>query len=716
MLVTDKYLAVLRSHICTFMVGPYKGGGIATEVKVLKTFKYKSLSEQLVNPAFNFGYMDFQKFGRNEQLHLAHLAIWEFQQKNDRLPGLHSVEDAKTVVDIAKTIAAAHKKQAEDKQEVMVVDEVDEKVIEKVALYWQTELTAVAALFGGILAQEITKQTGKYTPVTQWFHYDALELVSDVVPADASPIGSRYDHQIAIFGKAFQDKLQKQNIFIVGCGALGCEYMKAVAMTGLGTKGKISVTDDDQIELSNLSRQFLFRRKHVGKSKSTSAAGVVLDMNPELKNSLKAYEIRVEPKTEDVFNDDFWNSLDFCLNALDNNHARLYTDGKCVLYGKPLFESGTLGTKANSVICLPHKTPSYGQGVVAGEEGGIAKCTIRNFPAVILHCIEWGREMFDDWFVSGADTFNSLLEDREAFFAKAHADMMEEETILATAKTWLDLTQKRSFETCVDMMFEKFVKYFHHGIKDLTHAFPKDARNIEKDTKVDLGPFWHGAKRFPRAVAFDPKNDDHLEFIYHGACILASVFSIDIPSKDAVLQLCEKLVMPTWQPSDVEINMDEDNKKKSDDGNAAAQVSETTQDAVKQLKEYLSSADLSQVTNLFPADFEKDDDTNHHIDVIRAATNLRAFNYEIKPTTNQHVRMIAGRIIPAIATTTACITGFIQLEIYKYIKGADLNDYRAATINLATNVFCVENLPDPIKSKTVRCKYRLPNTISPCPG
>ena len=30
---------------------------------------------------------------------------------------------------------------------------------------------------------------------------DAFELLSENVPADASPIGSRYDHQIAIFGK-----------------------------------------------------------------------------------------------------------------------------------------------------------------------------------------------------------------------------------------------------------------------------------------------------------------------------------------------------------------------------------------------------------------------------------------------------------------------------------------------------------------------------------
>jgi ubiquitin-activating enzyme E1 len=87
-------------------------------------------------------------------------------------------------------------------------------------------------------------------------------------PADSKPIGSRYDHQISVFGAAAQARLQSQNVFLVGCGALGCEYIKAFALMGLGTKGgSVHMTDDDRIELSNLSRQFLFRRRHVGHSK-----------------------------------------------------------------------------------------------------------------------------------------------------------------------------------------------------------------------------------------------------------------------------------------------------------------------------------------------------------------------------------------------------------------------------------------------------------------
>lgn len=47
------------------------------------------------------------------------------------------------------------------------------------------------------------------------------------------------------------------------------------------------------------------------------------------------------------------------MNAVDNIRARQYIDTQCVWYEKPLFESGTLGTKCHSQIIIPHKTQSY---------------------------------------------------------------------------------------------------------------------------------------------------------------------------------------------------------------------------------------------------------------------------------------------------------------------------------------------------------------------
>jgi ubiquitin-activating enzyme E1 len=90
-------------------------------------------------------------------------------------------------------------------------------------------------------------------------HYD----ISETVPteADRTIQNCRYDDQIKIFGRDVQEKLGAVKTFMVGSGALGCELIKAFAVMGLccGKDGKVTVTDNDNIEVSNLNRQFLFR-------------------------------------------------------------------------------------------------------------------------------------------------------------------------------------------------------------------------------------------------------------------------------------------------------------------------------------------------------------------------------------------------------------------------------------------------------------------------
>lgn len=177
-----------------------------------------------------------------------------FYEKHNAYPVPGKEEDAKEVVALAQEIATASVSEGESK-----FDEETEKWMTSLAKGAKGVISPMATVFGGIIGQEIIKaSSSKYTPIKQFLYFDALECLppGGLSEEECAPTNSRYDSQIAVFGKKFNEKILNLRYFLVGAGAIGCEMLKCWAMMGLGAGpfGKVDVTDMDTIEISNLNR------------------------------------------------------------------------------------------------------------------------------------------------------------------------------------------------------------------------------------------------------------------------------------------------------------------------------------------------------------------------------------------------------------------------------------------------------------------------------
>ena len=702
----------------------YAAGGLASPVKPTLTKAYRSLAETLGacsppsgapgNP--QMAEAEAWSQGRGIDVHLALSATLEFQAAEGRWPALGSAADGARLVELAEACSAEHKSSGVDGAVWAQKMEwgfpsgearaVDAGVVGRFSRFYSAELTGFCAFLGGCVAQEVVKKTGKFTPIEQWIHHEDAALVTDECATNTGPLlGTRYDDQIAVMGKDFQARMADATIFMVGCGALGCEYLKGLALMGAGTsrRGSITVTDMDTIETSNLSRQFLFRNSDVGCSKSVSGARVVKEWNPAM--NIKGVEQFVGASTEDVFDDGFWEGLDLCWNALDNVAARKYTDGRCLWYSKPLLESGTTGTKSNSDVILPFRTSSYNDGEDPPEVG-IAMCTLRSFPYLPLHCIEFAKQkLFAEHYEFAPTQFEIFRKSAPDFFEQLGEMSTDGErlTALRSVSKIIELQQAGAldFNACIRAAFERLVDDFRSSILDVI-AQGDGLATPEK-------PFWTGTKRRPNPVEWSGDCGAAsgaaalpMEYLYAASNLFAHVYGIE-PMRNRKAFEAAVAAAGLEQP----VHEARDRPAEAEEGAGADEEKEEAVDEeeLERLQGALYGVDGSTLKPVFPHDFEKDDDDNFHIDFLTIATNMRAWNYNIKQTPRHAVKVTAGRIIPALATTTAMVCGLVDIEFCKLVMGLEnlgVDKFLCSNINLATgsnafNLFA-PTAPVPIKT------------------
>ncbi|XP_075015405.1 ubiquitin-like modifier-activating enzyme 7 isoform X4 [Calonectris borealis] len=653
----------------TSSFSPYHRGGLVSQVRLPQVHSYEPLRRALTEPQIQVA--SPEELPRSRSLHAAFQALHAFRAEQGRLPRPRAPADTERVLELAQSLGAQQ-------------GPLDEDVVRAFASVSAGDLCPVAAVVGALAAQEALKAiTRKFLPLDQWLYFDALECLAlegaaRLTEEDCAPRGSRYDGQIAVFGAAFQEQLGRQKYLVVGAGAIGCELLKNFAMMGLaaGPDGDLTVTDMDTVALSNLHRQFLYRSADISKPKSVVAAAAVRRMNPSVR--VTAHQNQVGPATEPLYGDNFFRHLDGVTSALDTLEARAYLERRCLRYLTPLLDSGTEGPRGNVLAMVPSLTQPLVPASAPGD-GTFPPCTLRYFPRTIQHTLQWARDEFEGLFQLPAEHVNRFMEDPASPWQLEVLQQVRD-------SLW---ERPRDWQDCVRWARRHWQSRYHDAIAQLLHNFPP-----EHETSPGV-PFWAGDRSCPHPLTFDPDNDTHLDYILAAAHLFAQAHKVPPCSDRAAAQtILRSVVLPPFAPQErLQIPLMEEQEGvqvPADRGRLA----ELTQ-VLMQRRQELVGSEQAQVPLMEPIHFEKDN--NIHVDFITAASNLRAENYGIPAADWLTSKRIAGRIVPAIITTTAAVAGLACLEVYKLVWGCrDRSCYRNSNLWLSDCLLLrVQPLPPP---------------------
>ncbi|XP_076125737.1 SUMO-activating enzyme subunit 2 [Alosa pseudoharengus] len=189
--------------------------------------------------------------------------------------------------------------------------------------------------------------------------------------------------------KELADSVSSCRVLVVGAGGIGCELLKNLVLTGFKN---IEVIDLDTIDVSNLNRQFLFQKKHVGKSKAQVAKESVLRFCPSA--NITAYHDSI---MNPDYNVEFFRKFVLVMNALDNRAARNHVNRMCLAADIPLIESGTAGYLGQVTVIKKGQTECY-ECQPKPTQKTFPGCTIRNTPSEPIHCIVWAKYLFNQLF------------------------------------------------------------------------------------------------------------------------------------------------------------------------------------------------------------------------------------------------------------------------------------------------------------------------------
>ena len=164
----------------------------------------------------------------------------------------------------------------------------------------------------------------------------------------------RYSRQILMpqIGVEGQQKLQDAHVAIIGAGGLGSPVAMYLASAGVG---RLTIVDDDTVELSNLQRQLLHTDSDIGRTKVDSAADTLRAIKPDVRIDALAARLdkrQLEPLAADA---------DILVDASDNFATRFAINAACVATGTPLVSGAAVRMEGQLSVFTPghNNSPCY---------------------------------------------------------------------------------------------------------------------------------------------------------------------------------------------------------------------------------------------------------------------------------------------------------------------------------------------------------------------
>jgi len=140
------------------------------------------------------------------------------------------------------------------------------------------------------------------------------------------------------------------DVLLVGAGGIGHPAALALAAAGAGS---LLIADDDQVELSNLHRQILFRDEDVGRSKPEALAGALSRRFPALAVTVLPGRILPDTALDRV------SLARVVVDATDNFASRFLIADACRIAGVPVVHAAAVKWRATVLAVAAAGRPCY---------------------------------------------------------------------------------------------------------------------------------------------------------------------------------------------------------------------------------------------------------------------------------------------------------------------------------------------------------------------